>query len=229
MHTSRDDYRQFHAGRHRAILALVEGWLRAPVKNALDIGGGGDIGGLGEAILGPYARTMHAVDQGADVAAGRQRGVEAVALDVDRESLPYPDAHFGLILFASVIEHLYNPRHVLDEIARVAAPGALLVLEAPNAVAFGRRVDALLGRNPFRWFNRYNALEGKAPMELCSVFYTADEAEDLIATAFEVVERRYAMHNPPVNAVKKLVRGTAARLSPALSDSFLLAARRREA
>ena len=131
------------------------------------------------------------------------------------------------MLFASVIEHLYNPRHALTEIARVTKSGGLLVVEAPSALALGRRLDALAGRNPFQWFNRYNAIEGKARMEHCSVFYTPEEVEALLAPDFDVIERRFGMHNPPVNPMKKLLREAAFRLNQRLADCFFVVARRR--
>lgn len=225
MHAAREDYQGFHRRRHRLIRELLE--RHAPQgARCLDIGGGGDISGIGELLRGRYGE-LHAVDQGSDVDEGRSRGIEARAVDVDVEPLPYPDGYFDLVLFASVIEHLYNPRHALDEITRVLRPGGVFLVEAPNAVALGRRIDAALGLNPFRWFNRYNAMEGKAPLFLCSIFYTAEEVREALGERFRVVEERYGMHDPPVNAAKRLVREAAWRLRPRLGDCFVLVAQRK--
>ena len=227
MHASRDDYQRFHATRRRTMIALLREHVSHVLERGLDVGGGGDVAGLGRPLQENFVTRLYAVDQGEDVEAGRARGVQTEACDIDREPLPFPSEYFDLVLFASVIEHLYNPRFALNEIERVLRPGGWLVLEAPNAVSLGRRLDALAGRNPFRWFNEYNALRDKAPMEYCSVFYTAEEAEALLGDHFEIVARRYAMHNPPINPLKGLLRSTAATLNPRLSDCFFLLARRR--
>lgn len=224
---SRDAYRAFHHRRHEAILALLERHVPAKRERLLDIGSGGDVAGAGTRILEQFADELHAVDLGADVEDGRDKGLLAKRCDVDKEPLPYPDAHFDVVLFASVIEHLYHPHFAVEQIGRVTRPGGILILEAPNAVALGRRLDTLAGRNPFASFNRYNALDGRAPMVECSVFYTAEEAEAALAPWFETLERSYTMHSPPVNPLKRLLREAAFKLNPRLGDSFLLAARRK--
>jgi len=192
----------------------------------LDIGGGGDVAGLHDVIAERFAGEMHAVDQGADVQMGRDKGLNVQRCDIDVEALPYPDGFFDVVLFMSVIEHLYFPRHAVDEIARVLKPGGLLFLETPNAVAMGRRLDALLGRNPFRWFNEYNAIGNKAPMVCCSVFYTAEEIERLLSGPFEILERRYAMHDPAAGLLKRIMREIAFCVRPSLGDCFSVVARR---
>ncbi|HOZ46947.1 MAG TPA: methyltransferase domain-containing protein [Candidatus Hydrogenedentes bacterium] len=224
---SRVGYRRFHARRHRQFLDLLARHCPQSVARCLDIGGGGDAGGMAEEIRARFAHALHAVDLGVDVALGRARGVLAEECNIDRDALPYADGFFGLVLFASVIEHLYHPRHVMSEVARVLAPGGLLVVEAPNAVALGRRLDALAGRNPFATFNRYNAVEDKGLMVECSVFYTPEEIVAMIASDFEVLECCYGMHTPPAHAVKRLVREVAFRLRPRLGDCFFVIARRR--
>ncbi|MBX7255794.1 MAG: class I SAM-dependent methyltransferase, partial [Candidatus Hydrogenedentes bacterium] len=172
-----DAYRRFHERRHRMVLELLNRHVTSKQRRCLDIGGGGDVAGAGLVIRERFAEELHAVDLGDDVEKGKARGVVSVACNVDSERLPYDDSFFDLVLFASVIEHLYNPFSVLQEIARVLRPGGTLLVEAPNAVAMGRRLDALSGHNPFRWFNRYNAVENKSLMVYCSVFYTPEEVE----------------------------------------------------
>lgn len=227
MHATREEYQEFHRRRYSMLLELLERHAPSPLARCLDVGGAGDISGAAELVRGRMGAEMHAVDQGADVEEGRRRGVVAVACDIDRMPLPYPDAHFDLVVFASVIEHLYNPAHVVREIARVLRPGGVVVVEAPNAVATGRRLDALAGRNPFRIFNEYNALGDKAPMVNCSVFYTPEEVETLLGDRFEVLDRRYCMHSPRTGLIKAAVREAAFRVSARLGDCFFVVARRR--
>lgn len=223
---TRDEYKQFHRRRHAMLLELLERHLPGKVGRALDAGGGGDVAGLGAVLRGRFAGEVHAVDLGADVEEGRRQGIRAVECDIDRQPLPYPDGYFDLVVFASVIEHLYNPAFALAELARVTQPGGTLILEAPNAVALGRRLDALLGRNPFEWFNLYNAVQTKARMDHCAVFYTAEEVEHVLVNRFTILERRYCMHDAPSGVLKKLVRELAFRVLPRLADCFFVAARR---
>jgi ubiquinone/menaquinone biosynthesis C-methylase UbiE len=45
------------------------------------------------------------------------------------ERLPFADASFDVVLCDNVVDHAENPRRILEEIARVMAPGALLYFE----------------------------------------------------------------------------------------------------
>lgn len=80
------------------------------------------------------------------------------------DPLPYDDATFGLICALDIVEHVENDLAVLSEIARVAAPGARLIISAPlhadrwipfdDLVGHCRRYDpdvffAMLERNGF--------------------------------------------------------------------------------
>jgi len=223
---TRDEYKQFHRRRHAMLIQLLGRHVPTKVDRALDVGGGGDVAGFGAVLRDRFALEVHAVDLGADVEEGQRQGLRAIECDIDRQPLPYPDAHFDLVVFASVIEHLYNPAFALAELARVTRPGGTLILEAPNAVALGRRLDALAGQNPFEWFNLYNALQNKARMEHCSVFYTAEEIERLLVNRFTILERRYCMHDAPCGVLKRLAREAAFRVRPRIGDCFFVAARR---
>ena len=225
---SRDAYRQFHRERHATLLDVLARHVPAKVHRCLDIGGGGDIGGLGAVVRERFAEELHAVDLGDDVERARANGILAERCDIDKEILPYEDDFFDLVVFCSVIEHLYNPHWAMHEISRVVKPGGLFVVEAPNAVALGRRIDALLGRNPFAQFHRYNFFESKAFIVHCSVFYTAEEVAEWLSPRFVIAETRYAMHAPLVSAPKRLVRAIAARLNPRLRDCFFVVARKRQ-
>ncbi len=228
MHASPNEYKQFHARRHRMILELLEVHLPRKVARCLDIGGGGDSADAAGALQDRFADELHGVDLGSDVEKGAKKGILAKQCNVDTAPLPYDDGFFDLIIFASVIEHLYNPRHALDEIARTLKTGGILLIEAPNAVALGRRLDALRGANPFTDFNEYNARQNKAPMVRCSVFYTAEEIARLLEGPFTLLETRYAMHRPPAGPLKALLREGCFRIAPRLADCFAIVARRNE-
>lgn len=227
MHTTREEYRRFHQRRHEQLLGLLATHAPERQERCLDIGGGGDVAELVAEVKAKYADEFHTVELATDIDRLRKSGIEAELCNVDVQALPYEDRYFDIVIFASVLEHLYNPHHIIAEMARVIRPGGILIVETPNAVAFGRRLDALWGENPFRWFNQYNAIENKAMMEYCSVFYTAEEVEVMLARWFITEERQYGMHNPPVNRFKRYLRSLVFRLNARMGDCFFVVARRK--
>lgn len=62
-----------------------------------------------------------------ELAPGR---ITAVASDAD--PLPFPDAVATRVVCTEVIEHVPDPAVLLGELARIAAPGALLLLSCPD-------------------------------------------------------------------------------------------------
>ncbi len=77
-----------------------------------------------------------------------QGGVTACAT---ASSLPLPDRHFGLLCALDVVEHVEDDAAAFAELARVARPGAILLLSVPlhrsawsafdEIVGHGRRYD----------------------------------------------------------------------------------------
>lgn len=85
----------------------------------------------------------------ADVALARKRGVDARVADVDSGRLPFEAATFDLVYAGEVIEHLYDPDHLLDEVARLLTPGGVVILDTPNLACLVNRLALLLGYQPF--------------------------------------------------------------------------------
>ena len=222
-----EEYRAFHERRLAMMVGLLERNVDGALGRSLDIGGGGDILDLSTVVRDKFGAETHSVDLGEDVELARKKGLLSRECDIDKEPLPFDDGYFDLVIFASVLEHLYNPRFVLDEIGRIVRPGGLLLLETPNAVSAARRIDALRGRNPFSRFNEYNAEKNKSRMTHCSVLYTTGEVERLLARDFTIGDSAYAMHVPPCNIFKALVRRAVSAFFPGMSDCFAVVARRR--
>lgn len=89
----------------------------------------------------------------------RQRGWETYGVEINPEVAQYARQRLGLNVFASelsdtdfaagffdlvtlwdVLEHVYDPRQTLQEIARVLRPGGLLVLSLPSLGSFEARL-----------------------------------------------------------------------------------------
>jgi len=118
-----------------------DGWL-APDDVVLDVGCG-DARAY-QPQMRAVVRAVHGVDISPDaVARARARGVDAVVHDLSRP-LPYPDAMFTKVVCFEVLEHLFDPKFAVQEMARVLRPGGLLIASVPNAGYFRDRLRVLL-------------------------------------------------------------------------------------
>jgi len=112
-------------------------------------------------------------------------GVQTKYCDIEKESFPFENQSFDIVLFLAVIEHLHSsPKKVLKEIERVLAPNGILVLETPNHANLRNRLYLLFGKSVgtelFNWFNREPFFEHVRE-------YTLDEVKKMLAwTGFEV-------------------------------------------
>jgi methionine biosynthesis protein MetW len=142
--------------RHKAALELVQ---EEPV---LDLGGGD---GLFLSLLRERGfKDLKLLDI-SPVAArkAREKGLEAEVVDIT-EPLLFDDKSFGTVCALDVLEHLYDPMNLLQEMARV---GRTIVIIVPNFHYWKERYMVALGRIPAQshpkrghvyWFN-YSVLE----------------------------------------------------------------------
>jgi SAM-dependent methyltransferase len=134
--------------RHRAAYLYAEQQARA--GRAIDLGCGT---GYGTAELAAAGFRVVGMDRVAPLARARRTGARFVRGDLER--LPFAARSFALVTSFQVIEHLADPSAYLGEIARVLAPGGVLLLSTPNLLQSDRE-------NPFH-------LHEYAPAELAAV------------------------------------------------------------
>lgn len=84
------------------------------------------------------------------LAAAESRGVHTVRVDLNADlPLPFPDDFFDVVVCSEVLEHVFSPDEVLDEIARVLKPEGYAVITTPNLASWRNRVALVLGWQPF--------------------------------------------------------------------------------
>jgi SAM-dependent methyltransferase len=134
-----------HSVTTARVLALLNGidWARARVA---DVGAGN---GYFSQALGETLRAR-GVDPGERIAACdvvpeefRYAPVHCARIEADGH-LPFADAAFDAVISIEVVEHVENQFAFLRELARIAKPGAVVVVTTPNTLNANSRVRALL-------------------------------------------------------------------------------------
>lgn len=78
----------------------------------------------------------------------KEMGLPIAAADAATGTLPFAGGSFGLVLFNETLEHLAgSPLPAIREMARVLAPGGMMLITTPNAASLRNRLNLLLGRN----------------------------------------------------------------------------------
>ena len=83
------------------------------------------------------------------VAKAKEKGVKATQLDIDASPLPFDDNYFDIVYCGELIEHLFNPDHLLEEIHRVLKSGGKCIISTPNLAGWPSRFALLLGYQPY--------------------------------------------------------------------------------
>lgn len=106
--------------------------------------------GCGTGVLALQLKDRYKEVYGVDVAelpvkVARENQVEAVQLNLNAETLPYPDGFFDTITILSTLQYFYDLHFALAEIHRVLKAGGLIVLTVPNMRAFWRLGKLVFG------------------------------------------------------------------------------------
>jgi methionine biosynthesis protein MetW len=132
--------------RIKKVRALFAG-LRG--DRLLDIGcGDGTLSVIFGRAMG--AREVHGVDIASEaIQAAEKQGVKACQLNIDQADLPFEDGYFDGVYCGEIIEHLFDPDHLLDEVYRVLKPQGFCILSTPNLAGWPNRLALLLGCQPY--------------------------------------------------------------------------------
>lgn len=136
-----------HQAIHAAIEQLLERHAR-PGGSLLDVGcwdGGRTVRYRDAGRL----TSLHGVEiDSAQAAAATTRGIDVARCDLESPAFPWANGSIDVVVCNQVLEHLKNVFAVMDEIARVLAPGGVLVASVPNLASLHSRVMLLLGLQP---------------------------------------------------------------------------------
>jgi 2-polyprenyl-3-methyl-5-hydroxy-6-metoxy-1,4-benzoquinol methylase len=113
----------------------------------LDVGCGR--AALGRAIrgLGWEVWGIERDEEACTTARGRlHRLIEAGLLDEGFVQRQLGETGFDCLIFSDVLEHLYDPRTVLETYLRYVKPGGKVLISVPNAVVWTNRLQWMFGR-----------------------------------------------------------------------------------
>ena len=122
----------------------IEHWHRyhfaarwAAGKRVLDVACGE---GYGSALLARHAAHVTGVDISPDAIAHARREYAALGnatfVEASCTAIPLPDASIDLAVSFETLEHITAHQQFADELARVLAPGGVLVLSCPNKLEY---------------------------------------------------------------------------------------------
>lgn len=77
-----------------------------------------------------------------------RKSIVSYEMDVDEGSLPFEDSSIDAIYPGEIVEHLYDPDHLVDEIFRVLRAGGVAIIDTPNLAWWADRLSLLLGYQP---------------------------------------------------------------------------------
>jgi ubiquinone/menaquinone biosynthesis C-methylase UbiE len=133
----------FRARRSKAQALLGKG----PLGDLLDVGGAS---GVYFDALKSQVSSYHILDvsplmisQAQDIKSG---GVPLFCHLASAYNLPFPDEHFDTVLAMGVLEYLDQPWKALEEMARVARPGGVILVSYPNVQSPMRRMSQAIYR-----------------------------------------------------------------------------------
>jgi ubiquinone/menaquinone biosynthesis C-methylase UbiE len=79
----------------------------------------------------------------------RSRGIKTVWGDMDDPNMPFADNYFDCVVAADVLNSVFDPDAVMEEITRVLKPKGKLIITVPNLASSGNRLLMLLGFAPY--------------------------------------------------------------------------------
>ena len=74
----------------------------------------------------------------------RRRGLDAIVSDVDKDGLKFADKSFDIVWAGDVIEHVFDPIFLVEEVHRVLKDDGWLLMSVPNNFSLSKRLKIFL-------------------------------------------------------------------------------------
>jgi len=113
------------------------------------------------------------------------RGITVKQCNIE-EGLPFEDRSFDVVICSEVIEHLFFPYKLLEDIWRVLRDNGCLILTTPNVAYIVRRICLLVGKFPEE--TRWAATSCTNEWEHIRFFTVASLEKLLKDTRFKIAE-----------------------------------------
>ncbi len=129
------------------ISALTEPLDNMHINNKtmiLDIGCGNGL--IGEGLIKKYKCKMVGIDiSSSALNMAKQKGYDVRFCDLDHGGLPFEDNYFDIIIASAIIEHIYDPKILLEEAYRVLGQRGKIIILTPNINWLICRILFLIG------------------------------------------------------------------------------------
>jgi len=112
---------------------------------------------------------------------------ECIECDLNNKKLPFKDAEFDWIVATNVLEHIFYPAEICEEIQRILKPGGTAIISLPNDHGICSRIAS----NRIGLFRKHVSFEDQ--IYLHHWVFSLKTARQFISKYFDIVEEYY--HN----------------------------------
>jgi SAM-dependent methyltransferase len=137
--------RELNYGRH-----LILRFLKVvhPFATVVDLGAGrGDDLELARAV--DPAANLHGIEACADYGKElRSRGFTVHRLNIERDSLPFPEEFVDVVIMNQILEHSKEVFWIFHEVSRILRCGGHAIIGVPNLASLHNRILLVFGQQP---------------------------------------------------------------------------------